>query len=81
MLTNVQAFLGTTGFMWIWIRNYLSITCPLVDLTCKGATFIWQAQHEEAMQVLKDAIIHLSTLISINYTSSQSIYLAIDSSI
>jgi hypothetical protein len=43
--------------------------------------FIWQAQHEEAMQVLKDTIIHLSTLISIDYASSRSVYLAIDSSI
>jgi hypothetical protein len=70
MLTDVQAFLGTTGFMWIWICNYSSITHPLVDLTHKGMTFIWQEQHKEAMQALKDAIIHLSTLISINYASS-----------
>jgi hypothetical protein len=70
MLTNVWAFLGTTSFMQIWIHNYSSITHPLVDLTCKGVTFIWQEQHEEAMQALKDTIIHLSTLISINYASS-----------
>jgi hypothetical protein len=67
--------------MQIWICNYSSIAHPLVDLTCKGVMFIWQVQHEEAMQVLKDTIIHSSALISINYTSSRSIYLAIDSSI
>jgi hypothetical protein len=70
MLTDIRAFLGTTGFMQIWIHNYSSIARPLVDLTRKGATFIWQEQHKEAMQALKDAIIHSSTLISINYTSS-----------
>jgi hypothetical protein len=80
-LTDIWAFLGTTSFMRIWIRNYSSIACPLVDLTHKGTTFIWQAQHEEAMQALKDAIIHLSALISIDYASSQSVYLAVDSSI
>jgi hypothetical protein len=70
MLTDIQAFLGTTSFMWIWIHNYSSIAHPLVDLMHKGVTFIWQEQHKEAIQALKDAIIHLSTLISINYTSS-----------
>jgi hypothetical protein len=48
---------------------------------CKGVMFIWQEQHEEAMQALKDAIIHSSTLISIDYTSSQNVYLAVNSSI
>jgi hypothetical protein len=67
--------------MQIWICNYSSIARPLVDLTRKGVTFIWQEQHEEAMQALKDTIIHSSALISINYASSQSIYLAINLSI
>jgi hypothetical protein len=67
--------------MWIWICNYSSIACPLVELMHKGTMFIWQEQHKEAMQALKDTIIHLSILISIDYTSSQNVYLAIDSSI
>jgi hypothetical protein len=46
----------------------------------KGAIFDWQEQHKEAMQGLKDAIIHSPTLISINYTSGQNVYMAIDSS-
>jgi hypothetical protein len=48
--------------MQIWICNYSSIACPLVDLMHKGAIFDWQEQHKEAMQGLKDAIVHLLKL-------------------
>ncbi len=79
-VTDVRAFLGTAGTMRIWIRNYSAIARPLVDLTRKNVDFIWQEQHDHAMQELKDAIISSPALIPINYTSARSVFLAIDSS-
>src|SRR6266403_3937400 len=44
-LTDVRAFLGTTGFMRIWIKNYSAIAQPLVNLTKKGQAFDWTEEH------------------------------------
>src|SRR6266850_4703963 len=79
-LSDVWAFLGLTGFMRIWIRNYSSFARPLVDLTRKGAAFVWQEEHESGMQALKDAIITSPALISIDYSSDRPVFLSIDSS-
>ena len=79
-LTDVRAFLGTTGFMRIWIKNYSALARPLVDLTRKGQAFLWTEEHDQAMQALKNAIIHSPALISINYSSNLAVYLGIDSS-
>ena len=62
------------------MKNYSSITQPLVNLTHKGATFLWEDQHANAMQLLKDAIINSSALISIDYTTTRPVYLSVDSS-
>ncbi len=66
--------------MRIWIQNYSTIAQPLVNLTCKGETFVWEDLYEEAMQHLKDAIIHSPALISIDYTTDRPVILAVDSS-
>ena len=79
-VTDVRAFLGTTGFMRIWIKNYSSIARPLVNLTRKGQAFSWSEEHDLAMQALKDAIMHSPSLISIDYSSDLAVYLAVDSS-
>src|SRR6266702_3187907 len=79
-LTDVRAFLGITGYMWVWIQNYSLIARPLVNLTRKGQAFAWDEQHTQAMQVLKDAIITSPALITIDYTSERKVYLAVDSS-
>ena len=66
--------------MCIWIKDYAVITCPLVDLTCKGVDFQWEDRHEQAMQQLKDAIVRSPALIPIDYSSSRPVFLTIDSS-
>ena len=38
-VTDIRAFLGVTGYMCIWIKNYSTIACPLHDLTHKGQPF------------------------------------------
>ena len=37
-------------------------------------------EHDQAMQALKDTIIHSLSLISIDYSSNHTVYLAVDSS-
>jgi len=80
-LSDVRAFLGIAGYMRIWIKNFSTIAWPLVDLTRKGAPFVWQEEHEQAMQSLKSAIVHSSALISIDYSTDHAVYLSVDSSV
>jgi len=80
-LSNVRAFLGITGYLRIWIKDYSAIACLLVNLTRKDVPFTWQAPHEQAMQSLKNAIIKSSVLISLDYTTDCAVYLSVDSSI
>ena len=80
-LADVRAFLGITGYMRIWIKNYSAIARPLVNLTRKGAPFVWQEEHKQAMQELKNAIVQSPALISIDYTTDRAVYLSVDSSV
>ncbi len=79
-ITDVRAFLGTAGTMRIWIKDFSSIAKPLVDLTRKNVDFVWQDEHDLAMESLKQAIISSPALIPINYKSGRTVFLAIDSS-
>ena len=80
-LSNIRTFLSIAGYMWIWIKDYSAIAQLLADLTCKGAPFVWESPHEQAMQSLKNAIIKSSALISIDYLTDCAVYLSVDSSI
>jgi hypothetical protein len=80
-LADVRGFLGLAGYMRIWIKNYSAIARPLVNLTRKGTTFIWESQQAEAMQHLKDAIVNSSALVSIDYSTDRPVFLAVDSSL
>ena len=79
-VSDVRAFLGTAGTMRIWIKDFSSIARPLVDLTRKDADFVWQDEHDRAMEQLKTAIITSPALIPIDYKSERKVYLAVDSS-
>jgi hypothetical protein len=48
-LSNICTFLSLVRYMHIWIKNYSTIVCPLIDLTYKGTHLIWQEEHEQAM--------------------------------
>jgi hypothetical protein len=79
-LSDVQGFLGLAGYMRIWIKNYSAIARPLVNLTHKDETFVWEEPHANTMQLLKNAIITSPALISIDYTTNRPVFLAVDSS-
>jgi integrase-like protein/reverse transcriptase-like protein/aspartyl protease len=79
-VTDVRAFLGTAGTMRIWIKDFSATAKPLVDLTRKNIDFVWQDEHDQAMESLKQAIITSSALIPLDYKSGRTAFLAIDSS-
>ena len=64
--------------MCIWIKDFSLIARPLVDLTQKDANFLWQDEHDHAMEQLKPAIITSPALILIDYKSEHKVYLAVD---
>jgi hypothetical protein len=51
--TNVDAFLGFTGYYWYFIQGYSQITHPLLDLTKKMEMWHWGAPQEKAFITLK----------------------------
>ncbi len=79
-LTDIRSFLGTSGILRIYIRNYSLIARPLVNLTRKGVDFCWGPEQEAAQHALKDAIINSPALCPINYKSEAPVILAVDTS-
>jgi hypothetical protein len=49
---EVQAVLRYTGYYHRFIQDYLKIARPLIELTKKGAEFIWMQCHEDAFNTL-----------------------------
>lgn len=52
----VQSFLGLTGYLRKFIRNYSLIAKPMTDLLKKDAVFIFDERCEEAFIKLKDVL-------------------------
>ena len=77
---DVRGFLGTTGMVRNWINNYATIAQPLNVLTRKDVKFIWGPKEQQAMNLLKDAVISLPAIRPIDYFSSNKVILAVDSS-
>ena len=51
----MQAFLGLTGFLRTFIRDYSKVAAPLTDLT-KSGTFHWSEEATTAMNALKETV-------------------------
>ena len=80
-LTQVHRFLGVCGVLHIFIRDFTSITHPLVHLTKKGVLFDWGEPQYNAMQCLKDAICQSPALCRLDYESGREVILAVDTSL
>jgi hypothetical protein len=68
-VTQVRRFLGTVGVTQNWIWQFAKIAKPLTQLTKKTPNeFKWNAEAEEAMNLLKEASTNLPTrkLLNIN---------------
>ena len=79
-LSELRAFLGTVGVVRIFIRNFAHRAHHLVKLTRKDAVFEWGAEQEAAQADLKKAVLESPALRAINYKSSASVILAVDTS-
>ena len=78
--TEVRGFLGTAGMVWIWIKDFSAISRPLIQLTRNNVPFIWGEQEQAAMNVLKSAVVASPAIRPIDYSSSNEVILAVDSS-
>ena len=79
-VTEVHGFLGLCSYCRVFIQNYAKHACPLINLTCKDTPFKFTDSHRAAMDYLKQAIVDLPVLHSIDYTSSLPVILAVDTS-
>lgn len=80
-LTSVRGFLGTCGLVRIFIRDFAKHSRPLVLLTRKDTLFHFDDQHHEAMNTIKDLVVHSPALRPIDYAQPWEVILAVDSSI
>jgi hypothetical protein len=78
--TEVRGFLGTAGTVRNWIKNYALLARPLTNLMRNDVPFIWDNAAQDAMEVLKKAITDSPAIRPINYSSSNEVILAVDSS-
>jgi hypothetical protein len=79
-LSEVRAFLGTVGVVWIFIKNFSLRTHPLIKLTWKDEPFIFGPEQIHVQEDLKTALLESPALRAIYYTSSAPVILAIDTS-
>ena len=79
-LTEVHAFLGTMGFVRIFILNYCLIVQLLIQLTRKGVPFEFGEEQLDAMNRLKQTLAESPALKAIDYVAKQEVVLAVDSS-
>jgi len=79
-LSEVWAFLGTIGVLWIFIHNFAHRAHELVKLTHKGAPFEFSESQVTAQEDLKDALINSPALQAIDYTSDSPVILTVNTS-
>jgi RNase H-like domain found in reverse transcriptase len=56
-VTEVQKFLGFTGYYCYFIKDYLKITRPLLQLTHLTTPWSWQTEEQTAFETLRKAMI------------------------
>lgn len=79
-VTEVRGFLGLCSYCRIFIKDFAKRARPLIELTKKGTFFRFEEEHEEAMDDLKDALVHSPALRPIDYKSGRRVILAVDTS-
>ena len=65
--TNVQRFLGFTGYYCYFMPNYSSIARPLLDLTKKTTPWHWGEQQFKAFEELKTQMCSSLVLTQLNF--------------
>lgn len=72
--TEVQAFLGLTGYYRRFIKDYATIASPLHELLTKDSDFRWEDCQEEAFNVLKKKLIEDPILRAPDFTKDWHLY-------
>ena len=67
-VTEVRSFLGFTGFYRYFIPNYSKIARPLLDLTKKTTTWVWDEPQKCAFETLKTLMCQRPVLAQPDYT-------------
>ncbi|GJU65210.1 retrotransposon protein, putative, ty3-gypsy subclass [Tanacetum coccineum] len=60
--SKVCSFLGLAGYYRRFIKNFSRITKPLTILTQNNKPYVWDKEHEEAFQILKDKLCNAPVL-------------------
>lgn len=79
-LSDVRSFVGTIGVCRMFIKNFAHRAHHLVKLTRKGAEWEFGERQLAAMADLKEALLTSPALRPIDYHSTSSVILAVDTS-
>lgn len=82
-LTGVRGFLGTTGTMRMFIKDFAAHAEPLVKLTRRRKLdpFEFGVEEMQAMEVMKQLVIDSPAIRPLDYESEREVILAVDSSV
>ena len=59
---SVRQFLGFVGYYRRFIPNFADVAAPMVALTGKDVTFVWDPVCPTAFYALRDSLIHAPIL-------------------
>ena len=76
--TEIQKFLGFTGYYWYFVPNYSQIARPLLHLTKKTTPWEWTNMQQSAFDLLKALMCKAPVLIQPNF--KKKFFLQVDAS-
>jgi len=69
-VTEVQRFLGFTGYYQYFIQGYSQIAQPLLDLTKKAMLWYWNNEQQEVFEGLRDKMCEKPVLSQPDFTKT-----------
>lgn len=69
-LTEVQSFLGLTGYYKKCIRNFSKIAKPLIELNKKDISFYWTNKQQDSFETLKQKLCEAPILTYRDFTKT-----------
>src|SRR5262249_37635789 len=61
-VSDIRAFLGTTGFYRRFVKNYSTVAYPLIRLMRKGVPFAWGRNQQTSFDELKKRMTNIPIL-------------------
>ena len=65
-VSEVKSFLGHIGYYWRFIKSFAKVSYPLDKNTCKGESYRWEVEQNEAFEGLKTRLATASILAYLN---------------